>query len=103
MDMQNSVPCQFRSVSSPSVARSPGSLSTLAYDCNNNSLYRRYCCQRLFGHQKTEHSLLMIPQSTVIINKAAATVIGTEICKFATYQACVKICPSPGGGAKISE
>lgn len=33
----------------------------------------------------------------MIINNTAATVIGMEICKFSTYQACEKF-PEPGSG-----
>lgn len=34
-----------------------------------------------------EASVLMRPQSTARLNKAAVTVIGIEICKFCTYHA----------------
>jgi hypothetical protein len=49
----------------------------------------------------TRRNLLMTPQRTVMANKAATTVIGTEICKFSTYHAC-EISPSPRRGVDQS-
>jgi hypothetical protein len=66
-----------------SAAPCPAKPSPLAYD-DDNSL----CLQSTIVPTSTGRNLLIVTQSAVTASRAAETVIGMEICKFSTYQAC---------------
>ena len=64
----------------------PAKPSPLAYDDDNSLCLED--TQSTIVPTSTGRNLLIVTQSAVTASRAAATVIGMEICKFSTYQAC---------------